>query len=122
MMVKKWWLVVLTAVLLSSCKMYQEVKVSNVENVAFSDLTSEKMEAQISFTIENPNWYDIKLKESKIDVYLEGKYLGTIDQFEEILIPKKSSSTQVMRMTMAPSSLSDLLGNALTLFFKNEFS
>lgn len=120
MMVKKWWVMMMAVVLLSSCKMYQEVKVSNVENVAFSDLTSEKMEAQISFTIENPNWYDIKLKESKIDVYLEGKYLGTIDQFEEILIPKKSSSTQVMRMTMAPSALSDLLGNALALFFKSE--
>jgi len=104
----------------SSCKMYQEVKVSDVQNVQFSEFSGDKLEAQIFFTIENPNWYDIKMKDSKIDVFLEGSFLGTIEQFDEILIPKKSSTVQIMKMTSTPDALSNILGNALALFFKQE--
>jgi LEA14-like dessication related protein len=100
--------------------MYQEVKVSDVQNVQFSEFTGDKLEAQIFFTIENPNWYDIKMKDSKIDVFLEGSFLGTIEQFDEILIPKKSTTVQIMKMTSTADALSKVLGNALALFFKEE--
>ena len=110
----------LLALSTSSCKMYQEVKVSDVQNVQFSEFSGDKLEAQIFFTIENPNWYDIKMKDSKIDVFLEGSFLGTIEQFDEILIPKKSSTVQILKMTSTPDALSNILGNALALFFKQE--
>ncbi len=42
----------------SSCKMYKEVNVSDIQEVKMGELNSDGIEAQIYFTIENPNWYD----------------------------------------------------------------
>jgi LEA14-like dessication related protein len=105
---------------MSSCKVYEEVKVSDVQNVIIGDVTSDGVEAQIYFEIENPNWYKMTLKESNIEVYVEGKYFGTIDQFDEIIIPKQSKTTQVLRVKASSKAFNDLLGNALKLLFKNE--
>ena len=105
---------------MSSCKVYEEVKVSDVQNVVIGDMSSEGVEAQIYFEIENPNWYKMTLKESNIEVYVEGKYFGLIDQFDEIIIPKHSKTTQVLRVKASSKALNDLMGNAIKLFFQNE--
>ena len=113
------WMLVLMASL-SSCKLYEEVKVSDVQDVIIGDVTSDGVEAQIYLEIENPNWYKMTLKESNIEVYVEGKYFGVIDQFDEIIIPKHSKTTQVLRVKASSKALNDLIGNALKLFFQNE--
>jgi hypothetical protein len=38
--------------------MYKEVNVSDIQEVKMGELNSDGIEAQIYFTIENPNWYD----------------------------------------------------------------
>lgn len=105
---------------MSSCKLYEEVKVSDVQNVVLGEVSTDGVEAQIYFEVENPNWYKMMLKESKIEIYIEGKYFGVIDQFEEIIIPKKSKTTQALRMRAGPNAMDDLLANALKLFLKND--
>lgn len=105
---------------LSSCTMYEEVKVSDVQDVVVGEINDNGIVLQIYFTIDNPNWYSLKLKESKIDVFVENTFFGTIDQFEEIVIPKNSSTSQVLRVTAKPEVLQSLLGNALKLFFTDE--
>lgn len=104
----------------SSCKMYKDVSVSDIQEVKMGELNSDGIEAQIYFTIENPNWYDLKLKETKVDVFIEGDFFGTIDQFGEILIPKKSKTTQALRVKAKPEAFQKLLGSAIKLFFKSE--
>ena len=104
----------------TSCKLYQEVKVSDVQNVVLGEVTTDGIEAQIYFEVENPNWYNMMLKESKIEIFIEGKYFGVIDQFEEISIPKKSKTTQALRMKTGPNAMDDLLANALKLFLKSD--
>ncbi len=108
------------AMFISSCKLYEEVKVSDVQNVVLGEVSTDGVEAQIYFEVENPNWYKMMLKESKIEIYIEGKYFGVIDQFEEIIIPKKSKTTQALRMRAGPNAMDDLLANALKLFLKND--
>ncbi len=105
---------------LSSCSMYEEVKVSDVQDVVVGEINDDGIVLQIYFTIDNPNWYSLKLKESKIDVFVENTFFGTIDQFEEIVIPKNSSTSQVLRVTAKPDVLQSLLGNAIKLFFTDE--
>lgn len=105
---------------LSSCVMYEDVLVSDVQEVIIGQVTTDGVEAQIYFEVENPNWYKMILKESKIDVFVEGKYFGTIDQYDEIIIPKKSKTAQALRVKTGPDAMDDLLTNALKLFFKND--
>lgn len=108
------------AFLFASCSVYEEVKVSDVQDVVVGELNSDGVVLQIYFTIENPNWYSLTLKESKIDVFVENSYFGTIDQFDQITIPKNSTTTQVLRVTAKPDAISTVLGNALKLFFTDE--
>lgn len=108
------------AFLFASCSVYEEVKVSDVQDVVVGELNKDGVVLQIYFTIENPNWYSLTLKESKIDVFVENAYFGTIDQFDQITIPKNSTTTQVLRVTAKPDAISTVLGNALKLFFTDE--
>lgn len=105
---------------LSSCHMYKDVKASGIEEVQMGDITTDGIEATILFTIENPNWFNITMKETKVDVYVEGSFFGTIDQYEKIVVPKKSKATYKLRMKANRDALDNLLGSALKLFFVNE--
>ena len=117
---RHWFILCVMVLAMSSCKVYEEVKVSDVQNVVIGDISSNGVEAQIYFEIENPNWYKMTLQESNIEVYVEGKYFGLIDQFDEIIIPKHSKTTQVLRVKASPKALDDLMGNAIKLFFQSE--
>lgn len=104
----------------TSCNIYKDVKTEGIEEVQLGDITSDGVEATIFFTIENPNWYKITMKETNIDVYVEGAFFGTIDQYENIVVPKKSKATYKLRMKAKQEALDNLLGSALKLFFVNE--
>lgn len=119
---RKVWLVVALALVLSttSCKFYKDIETSGIEEVQMGDITTDGVEATLFFTIENPNWYNIIMKETKVDVYVEDKYFGQIDQFDKIVVPKKSKQTYQLRMIANREALDNLLGSAIKLFFQND--
>jgi LEA14-like dessication related protein len=78
-------------------------------------------DAEIYMTIDNPNWYKIKLTESHVSLYFEGKPMGEVLLSEPIVIPKKSVSTQIMKVHGDYDDLQGLLGNVLALIFKQSF-
>ncbi|MEZ4798524.1 MAG: LEA type 2 family protein [Flavobacteriales bacterium] len=118
---KLWFAVALAAVLsTTSCKFYKDIEASGIEEVQMGEINTDGVEATLFFTIENPNWYNIVMKETKIDVYVEDKYFGQIDQYEKIVVPKKSKQTYQLRMTAKQDALDNLLGSALKLFFQND--
>jgi len=89
-------LILFLTLTLSSCKIYQDVDVIEVENVVFREFDIEGAEAEVWLRIKNPNSYKVVLTESNIDLYLEGKHMGQVQLLENMVVPKKSLSTQVM--------------------------
>ena len=106
---------------LSSCKIYQDVDVIEVENVVFNEFDDEGAEAEVWLKIKNPNAYKVVLTDSDIDLYFEGKLLGKVQLVENMEVPKKSLSTQVMKVEVGFDNMEELMGNILTFLFKDNF-
>ncbi|MEY3398695.1 MAG: hypothetical protein RL220_1289 [Bacteroidota bacterium] len=107
--------------LLFSCKLYQDVEVVEVENIVFNEFGDKGAEAEVWLKISNPNGYKVLLTESAIDLYFEGRPMGEVLLLDKIEVPKKSQSTQVMKVEVQYDNLEELLGNVLVLLFKEEF-
>ncbi|MDZ4750286.1 MAG: LEA type 2 family protein [Flavobacteriales bacterium] len=114
-------LILFLTLTLSSCKIYQDVDVIEVENVVFREFDIEGAEAEVWLRIKNPNSYKVVLTESNIDLYLEGKHMGQVQLLENMVVPKKSLSTQVMKVEVTYDNMEDLLGNVLMFLFKENF-
>jgi LEA14-like dessication related protein len=103
------------------CKIYQDVEVKEVTNVALKEMNTSGLTADVYMTLENPNWYKLTLIESDIDIFLEGKKVGNLALTQPLVIPKKSRSTQVMTVNTSLSNMDQVLGSVFTLMFKEEF-
>ncbi len=106
---------------LSSCKIYQDVDVIEVENVIFNEFDNEGAEAEVWLKIKNPNAYKVVLTDSDVDLYFEGNHLGKVQLVENMVVPKKSLSTQIMKVEVEYNNMETLMGNVFTLLFKENF-
>ena len=105
--------VIFITLLLSGCKVYQPVNISNVDNVDFKGIVNNKISLELKVPIENPNWYKIKIKSMDLDVTVNGKYLGKMKNNEEIIIPAKSDTVQIFPVDIY---VKNLLGSMSTLY------
>ncbi len=106
---------------LFSCKLYREVEVVEVTHAQMTSFDEEGAEAEIYLQINNPNWYKVKLTQSHVMLYLDGKEIGEVQLMERMIIPKKAVSTQVMKVEANYEDMQNVLGNFLSLIFQNEF-
>jgi LEA14-like dessication related protein len=109
------------SVQLSSCKMYQEISISEVNKVEVKEFGIDGMSAEITVSINNPNWYKLTVRDSEVDLYFEGQKIATIVVDKNLVIPKKQVSTQTFLISASSGDMQTILGNALSLFFKSEF-
>ena len=56
--------------LLPGCKMYQEVEVLEVQNVEVTEFSEDLVEVEVELLVDNPNWYNVKIVESDLDLFL----------------------------------------------------
>jgi LEA14-like dessication related protein len=106
---------------ISSCKVYQDVTLTEVNNVKMTEFGLEGVKAEITVSISNPNWYKLKVTDSEIDLYFEGQKIAQVKIEEDLVIPKKQVSTQTIQVNSTGADLTAVMGNALALFFKSEF-
>lgn len=109
------------AVVLSSCSVYREVEVHQVQEVRFKELSADGLDLLVYLEVENPNWYTVRLTESDIQLFLEGQPLGTVSLREPMILPRKSRSVQPMSIHASTGSLDRLLGRLFSLIFQQTF-
>lgn len=121
MVTRRFWtlaLVFVFATTLTSCSFYDDVEVIEVQKVDVKEFSKDIISADIYLKIDNPNFYKIKLMESDIDLFMNGKKMGKLHLREPLELPKKEVSVQALRMTADISDMSgDFIANTLTLLF-----
>lgn len=105
---------------LTSCEIYQEVKVKRVEEFDLSELTNNHVSAILSIGLENPNPYKITLYESDLELRIDGNVAGTLTLAEPVVLSPKSSQVYDVKVFTDITDVEGLLGNALALMFKDE--
>lgn len=107
--------------LCASCTMYKDVTLTEVQHVSLKEFGTEGITAEMTVSISNPNWYQLKITDSEIDLYFEGQKIAQVKISENLVIPKKQVSTQTFTIQSSSADLSAILSNAMALFFKEEF-
>lgn len=106
--------IIAVTLLVTSCG-YQEVKylgVSNISNVGKKD---NKINVDVDFKIDNPNTYTIKIKPSKLDVFLNDKKIGIVHLDEKVKLVKKKEGVYTTKLVVELENINlmNLITNAL---------
>lgn len=75
---------------MSGCFDYEDVEFKGVENVTVVERTDEEIKLRVDVKVDNPNKFNIKVKSSTLDIYINDKYVGKTDLVEKIVIKKKA--------------------------------
>jgi LEA14-like dessication related protein len=104
-----------------SCTLYKDVEVKEVLNVNITEFSTDGVTGEVQISITNPNWYKVTLKQCHLDFMFEGKPLGCADLLNEVVIPKRTTSTQTFAIKATPDQMQAIMGNAISLFFKSDY-
>ena len=105
---------------LSSCEIYKDVKVKRVEDFDLSELTNNHVAAVLRIGLENPNPYKITLFESDLELRIDGNVAGSLSLAQPVVLAPKSSEVYDVKVYTNITDVEGLLGNALSLMFKDE--
>lgn len=82
---------VLLLIFMGACKPKEEIVLRNVRDIVIDANTEPLLRAQA--ILYNPNNIRIKLRSAEIDVYVNGKKAGRIDQELKMMIPAAAEFT-----------------------------
>ncbi len=69
-------LVLITIVSLSSCFEYEDVDFKGIQDFSLADRTKENILIRLDLKVNNPNTYNITIKPTTLDVFINGKNAG----------------------------------------------
>lgn len=92
-----------------------------MRDVRITEFGNKGMQAEVDLQLDNPNWYKVVLTGSQVELFLDGKPLGTVQLQERMIVPRKSITTQTMKVEADYDQLKDLLAHVLRLVFKRDF-
>ena len=115
-----WIFLLFTVFTFTSCEIYKDVKVKRVEEFDLSEFTNNHVAAFLRIGLENPNPYKITLYESDLELRIDGNVAGTLTLAEPVVLGPKSAQVYDVKVFTNITDVEGLLGNALSLMFKDE--
>lgn len=95
----------LCVIFITSCKEYEEIKVTNVESFYINKITAEGIEAEVKLKIKNPNKVGFSIYPSEFDVTFSGIRLGKAKLDKRVHINASEESVYTFKLK---SSLGEL--------------
>ncbi|CAG5077673.1 NDR1/HIN1-like protein [Parvicella tangerina] len=113
---------------LQSCFDYEEVLFRGVQNVSVLERTDNVVKLQIDVKVDNPNKFNIKVKKSTMDIYINEQYVGKTHLDDKIILKKRTEDVYgvVLRanpkdiLKAAMGSLGGLLKGNVTVRLKGD--
>ena len=88
------WLLGCFTFLLFSCSGIEEIKVGNIRNIELKGINNNVIDVELTLPVENPNSFNVKLKDANLKVTNVETLVGTITQMDEIVIENTESRSQ----------------------------
>ena len=96
---------------LSSCKNFEEVKISSINNVKVKEISAKGIEAEVTVTIDNPNPLAFNVYRSSADIKYGSMDLGTARLAKKVRIPARSNQqhTFILKGDFKSIALNDIM-------------
>lgn len=115
--IKRYILLLLLAISFSSCIEYDDVEFLGVENYSFDKVSTDIINIRIDMKVMNPNTYNIKIKKSAFDIFVNDKALGKAHMTDDIKLTKKSTEVHSVVFKTSLKDLSKSLMGSLGVLF-----
>ena len=93
--------------LVSSCVSFKNPEFKSMDGYIFDGIEGNQVKFTVKATVYNPNFYALKVKPSKVDVYAENQLYGTLNLTKtQKMKRKKDTKLEVpMRFEMADGAM-----------------
>ena len=98
-------------VFLTSCFDYEDVEFKGVQNIGLEDRSGGNITVRIDMKVNNPNNYNIKIKKSSLDVFVNGSKIGKTKIKNNIVLKKNHQEVYPLFLTLSEK---ELKGSALS--------
>lgn len=94
---------------------FEDVQFREAENFKLNKIEGRTISVSFDAILNNPNGYNLKVKPSSFDLYINGSHVGIIQLDEKIKIVKRSESTVAVPVTaeLLNGALPKLIAGAL---------
>ena len=100
------------ALLFSGCS-YEEVQLIGIKDVTYQEFNGSVLRLAITATVNNPNRYNVKIKNANMDLRLNEKVIGTVAQMEQIDLASRKQQDYKIQVSI---EMKDILSNMLSLY------
>jgi LEA14-like dessication related protein len=115
-------------VFLTSCFDYEDVEFKGVQNIGLEDRSGGNITVRIDMKVNNPNNYNIKIKKSSLDVFVNGSKVGHTKMKNNTVLKKNQQDVYPLYLTLsekelkssALSSIGSLLTGKMKVRIKGE--
>ena len=108
------------SILLTSCFNINDVEIKDIKEVKLVSFSDKGLIVDSKVKVLNPNIFEIKVIDSKIDVSVQGKAIGTSRIDGELILPSKSEEYHTLRLKSSFEDLGkDILVNLLSISAQN---
>ena len=111
---KKYLIIILLSLplLFSGCIGYEEVKLLNIKDVTYQEFKGNILRLAITVTVDNPNYFSVKIKDANMDLRLNDRVIGTVTQVEQIVLDGQARKDYKVQISI---EMKDMLTNFLSL-------
>ena len=103
------------AVIISGCIGYQEIKVVGIKDVAYQDfdIRNRTVKLEIIATVNNPNFFNVKITDANMVLRLQERVLGNVTQVEMIELEGRTEKDYSIRIAI---EMKDMLANVMSIY------
>lgn len=93
-------LFLLLVIFASSCSSFKEIKIGNLRNLEVKGFENNKLALEVKLPVENPNPYNVKVKDANIRVMNGDSELGRVVQMDNLVISGNSNKEYPVNLTV----------------------
>lgn len=105
-------------VFLTSCFDYEDVEFRGVQNVGLEGRSEGNITLRIDMKVNNPNNYNIKIKKSALDVYVNGSKVGRTKMKNNITLKKNYQEVYPLYLSLSEKELKSSALSTIGSFLK----
>ena len=105
-------------VFLTSCFDYEDVEFRGVQNVGLEGRSEGNITLRIDMKVNNPNNYNIKIKKSALDVYVNGSKVGRTKMKNNIVLKKNYQEVYPLYLSLSEKELKSSALSTIGSFLK----
>ncbi len=102
----------------TSCLDYEDVEFKGVQNFGIEDRSAGNITVRIELKVNNPNNYNIKIKKSSLDVFVNGAEVGKTKMKNNIVLKKNHQDVYPLYLTLSEKELKRSALSSIGSFLK----